>query len=129
MRFFGSWFCHLSGPRSAQESDCWTASAQPTSPALDHRDEAVQGHSYQLLHRSYAAILTALDERAKRAVLLVHSFADAFEAPWSGWGEFSAFAEVLGVEGQIVPGVPVEAGVRDGVEFWLGWVSNCEASS
>jgi hypothetical protein len=90
---------------------------------LDDRDEAVQGLAYQLLHRSYAAILTALDERAKRAVLLVHSFAGGVEVPKSGWDEFVAFTQALGVEGEVQPAVPTETGVRDGVEFWVCWVA------
>ena len=94
-----------------------------TGLELDYREEAVQVLVYQLLHRAYAAVLTAQDERAKRAVLLVHSFAEGIQVPRSGWDEFEAFSGAL-KPGKPVPelGVPWEAGVRDGVELWLLWV-------
>ncbi len=95
---------------------------------LDADDQAVQCLAYQLLHRSYAALLTALDQRARRAVLLVHSFADRIEVPGSGWDEYVAFTRALGVQGDVGPGVPVEAGVREGVEVWLVWVC-CDPAS
>ncbi|GEM_PF-1737869 len=90
---------------------------------LDDRDDGIGELAYQLLHRSYAAVLTAIEERARRAVLLVHSFAASPEVPRSGWEELVGFAGALGVEGELVPGVPVSAGARDGVELWLLWVS------
>jgi hypothetical protein len=85
-----------------------------------------QGLAYQLLHRAYAALLSAQDERAKRAVLLVHSFLEGAGERGSGWKEFVAFVAVLGVEVDVQPGVPVEAGVWDGVEFWLVWVVDAQ---
>ena len=90
---------------------------------LNDQDQAVGGLPYQLLHRTYAAVLTAVEERARRAVLVVHSFAGGIDTPRSGWGELVDFARALGVDGELVPGIPRPAGVRDGVELWLVWVS------
>jgi len=95
-----------------------------TGLELNYREEAVQGLAYQLLHRAYAVVLTAQDERVRRAALLVHGFAEGIEVPRSGWDEFVAFSAALEPRRAAPePGVPWEAGVCDGVELWLLWVN------
>lgn len=72
---------------------------------------------YQLLHRTVATVLFAVEMHAGAAVMLVHSFSP--DAAW--FDDFAAFARALGAN-------PLKNGVArvpDGptVPLFLGWVS------
>ncbi len=70
----------------------------------------------KLLHRTASALIEARRFHARAAVLLIHSF-----SPSGMWyADYAAFAALLGVDG--APGALVDAGDRDGVRLFLGWV-------
>lgn len=77
---------------------------------------------YQLLHRTCAALALARSQGASVGMLLVHSFLPA-EHPQNHWADFHAFASALGVSAP-APDRPARVGLRDGVELWVGWVSD-----
>ena len=74
---------------------------------------------YQLFHRTAASILEARRYRAKKAVLVVHSFcADA-----TGLADFCAFFERMGIvgAGRDRLSAPAEVG---GINLWVGWAGD-----
>lgn len=74
---------------------------------------------YQLFHRTAATILEARRYRAKKAVLMVHSFCpDA-----TGITDFMSFFERMGISGagRGSLGDPAEVG---GLSLWVGWASD-----
>lgn len=71
---------------------------------------------YQLFHRTAAAVLEAKRYRAKRAVMLVQSWAAAD----AGWDDFALFFSALGLDG-VRPGQISAPILLDGVEFRTGW--------
>lgn len=80
---------------------------------------AVGDLRYQLFHRTAAAILEARRYRAKRAVLMVHSFCENA----TGLSDFEAFFARMGVQGagRDKLSEPVQVA---GVELWIGWASD-----
>jgi len=74
--------------------------------------------SYQLLHRTAAALLEADRLNGAHAVLLVHSFS----AKRAHLDEYRAFAHLLGASGE--PDTVEPAGVRHGVELHVCWVAD-----
>jgi hypothetical protein len=83
-------------------------------------DGAVCGRQrYQLFHRSAAAIYEAKRFGYPIAMMLVHSFSTA--KAW--FEEFSAFTRVIGLPVDR-PGIAAGPKICDGVEFWIGWVSD-----
>ena len=72
---------------------------------------------YQLLHRTVAAVLFAIETHASAAVMLVHSF--SIHSTW--FEDFSAFSTALGA-------APLKDGVSrsatsTAIPLFLGWVS------
>ena len=107
----------------------WLAAGSPGKRArlgflqdqLSLSAEPPHGIRYQLLHRSVSAIVEAKRFAARQAIMLVHSF-----SPTNAWfADFAAFARTLGVEAE--PNRLFPAGIRAGVEFYLGWVSGNQA--
>jgi hypothetical protein len=80
---------------------------------------AVGDLRYQLFHRTAAAILEARRYRAKKAVMMVHSFC----ANATGLADFLAFFERMGVSGASRDQLSEAAPVRD-VTLWAGWASD-----
>lgn len=78
---------------------------------------------YQLLHRAVAAILEARRFHLQHALFLVHSF---MKDP-AGFGDYACFAQQLGV--QVTDGIVVRAGVRHGVDLFLGWLTSHPADN
>lgn len=75
---------------------------------------------YQLFHRTAAAIYEAERYCANTAMMLVHSFSPKA----SGWTDFAAFVEAIGLGGSsYAPGVfgPKEI---EGIELYAAWVSD-----
>lgn len=74
---------------------------------------------YQLFHRTAAAILEARRYRARKAVMMVHSFCPVA----TGLSDFTAFFERMGVAGvgRDLLGGPVRVGE---VDLWVGWASD-----
>ena len=75
---------------------------------------------YQLFHRTAAAILEARRYRARKAVLMVHSFCEDA----TGLADFLTFFEQMGVRGagRDFVSEPKQVG---GIELWIGWTSDC----
>lgn len=74
---------------------------------------------YQLLHRTASALIEAERFKTDIAAMIVHSF-----SPTVRWFEsFVAFARLLGVEGEIVPGKLLLARTRTARPLHLGWAS------
>jgi hypothetical protein len=82
--------------------------------------DQVQDVRYQLLHRTASAIIEAKRYHARYAVMLVHSFSSSQE--WLG--DYRKFASLHGVDAK--PGKVAKAAKLDGVELYLGWVSDTE---
>jgi hypothetical protein len=80
--------------------------------------EQVQDVCFQLLHRTASAIIEAKRYHANYALMLVHSFSSTQE--W--FEDYWDFASLYGVEGK--PGQVTKAANLDGVDFYLGWVSD-----
>lgn len=74
---------------------------------------------YQLFHRTAAAILEARHYRAKKAVLMVHSFCDK----GTGLPDFLGFFERMGVDGVGRDKLSSPAPVG-GITLWVGWTSD-----
>jgi hypothetical protein len=74
---------------------------------------------YQLFHRTAAAILEARRYRARKAVLMVHSFCE--EA--TGLSDFLAFFERMGVKGCGRDALSEPAYIGD-IVLWAGWASD-----
>lgn len=74
---------------------------------------------YQLFHRTAAAILEARRYRAKKAVLMVHSFCDNA----TGLPDFLAFYERMGIKGvgRDLLGGPAQIAA---IGLWVGWASD-----
>lgn len=74
---------------------------------------------YQLFHRTAAAILEVHRYRAKKAVLMVHSFCPES----TGLSDFQAFFERMGIAGAGRGKLsdPAEVG---GLKLWVGWASD-----
>jgi len=74
---------------------------------------------YQLFHRTAAAILEARRYRAKKAVLMVHSFCEDA----TGLPDFVRFYERMGVQGCARDALsqPVQV---SGARLWIGWTSD-----
>jgi hypothetical protein len=71
---------------------------------------------YQLLHRAASALIEARRFHAQTAVLLVHSF-----SPRSAWhADYQAFSSLFGIAGS--SGVIEDAGKREGIQLFLGWI-------
>ena len=82
---------------------------------------AVGDLRYQLFHRTAAAILEARRYRAKKAVLMVHSFCENA----TGLPDYVEFFERMGMNGcgRDALSEPAQVG---GVTFWAGWtVDDC----
>jgi hypothetical protein len=88
---------------------------------LSLTEEQAHRCRYQLLHRPAAAIIEARRFGLSNAVLLIQSFATD---PVSE-ADYACFGEQLGVDA--APGQITDAGLRDGVRLWLGWVSSVTA--
>lgn len=71
---------------------------------------------YQLVHRAASALLEAQRFLAPQAVMLVHSFSER-DASLS---DYQAFLRLLGASGGV--NRVVSAGMRSGVQLYLGWV-------
>lgn len=77
-----------------------------------------QPHSairYQLMHRTASAIIEAHRFGAGEAAMIVHSFS----AQRSGFADFSAFADLLGVKVSL--DTPAVMRLRSGLALRLGW--------
>jgi hypothetical protein len=87
-------------------------------------EAAVAPIRYQLLHRTYAAIVEAATHDCDIAMLLVHSFSPDTEVR-PGWRDFEKWAAVLNSQADpIRPDVPWFAKKVVGVSVWLLWVSD-----
>lgn len=71
---------------------------------------------YQLFHRTAAAILEARRYRAKKAVLMVHSFCENA----TGLADFMTFYERMGIVGAGRDALSAPA-IVGGVTLWIGW--------
>lgn len=72
---------------------------------------------YQLMHRTISALIEARRFKAKKAIMLVHSFSNT-----NKWiGDYQFFASQLGVAGKA--GELTYVGPRDGIELYIGWVN------
>ena len=73
---------------------------------------------YQLLHRTAAAIKSALQFNSSQAVMLVHSFSQ--EPPQGKWfSDFAAFGRLFGRDCE--PGTLEPIGTFEGVSVHIGW--------
>lgn len=72
---------------------------------------------YQLLHRPAAAILEAIRFQVPRALFLVHAFGDNA----ASFDDYQRWAAALGVTAS--SGHLHRVGVRQGVDFWIGWMA------
>ena len=79
----------------------------------------VEDIRYQLLHRTASAIYEAQRYRTPRTIMLVHSFSVAD----TSFGDFQAFAEVMGMP---VPAVNQVSAEREceGIRLRLAWVKD-----
>jgi hypothetical protein len=84
---------------------------------LGLQEPCAESIRYQLLHRAASALLFAQEVHAGSAVLLVHSFS----AKGSWFGDFAAFARILG--GEATTDKIVRSTARAPLPFFLGWVS------
>lgn len=75
---------------------------------------------YQLFHRSAAAIYEARRYRARRAMLLVHSFS----AGQDGWPDFADFVAAVGLDSAPQPGRVLGPRRVGEVEFYAGWLTD-----
>lgn len=89
---------------------------------LDESGDAVRALRYQLLHRTYAALVHAKQWNADIAVLLVHSFAAGPDT--TNREAFAAFLSELGVIDTPPTGTPVRVGARMGTDLWAVWVAD-----
>jgi hypothetical protein len=103
--------------RSASEQSGKPARLKQLCRILGITDVQAQRCRYQLLHRPSAAILEAHRFGLHRAMFLVMSFVPDPK----GFADYACFAEQLGIQGR--ENALVSAGVRDGVELWIGWLS------
>jgi hypothetical protein len=86
--------------------------------------EAANGLYYQLFHRTCAAIYEAKHFSYKRAVMLVHSFAQSLNMSSPPcFSEFSAFSKAVHMP-VLVPGSMSDPKVCEGIEARLAWVSD-----
>ena len=109
----------------------WLADAPPNSgkPArlrqlcevLGITEAQAQRCRYQLLHRPAVALLEARRFHLRHALFLVQSFIP----DQAGFGDFSTFAQQLGVP--VEERVIARAGVRHGIELYLGWITSTPA--
>ena len=74
---------------------------------------------YQLFHRTAAAILEARRYRAKKAILMIHSFCSNA----TGLADFLAFYERMGISGAERDALSEPAAVG-GIALWIGWASD-----
>ena len=89
--------------------------------ALELRPGDVGGVRYQLLHRAFAALDTARRAGATTSVLAIHSL-EGRGPTGSNWCDFVDFAVALGCAA-VPAGQPFLVGDRDGVAFWMLWVT------
>jgi len=85
---------------------------------LNLQQDRVYKVRYQLLHRTASAIIEARRFTASNALMLVHSFSEVQK--W--FADFKEFADLYGIGAQ--PDRIVHAGSFDGVDLFLGWVSD-----
>lgn len=80
---------------------------------------------YQLFHRTCASIYEAKRFVYKRAVMLVHSFAEVPASPGmpACFDDFSAFARAVGMP-VTAPGSISPSKLCDGIEMRLAWISD-----
>jgi hypothetical protein len=80
---------------------------------------------YQLFHRTYASIYEARRFGCKRAVMLVHSFAERPEAPSTpaGFDDFRDFTQRVGMP-ILVPDSISSPKLCNGIELRLAWLSD-----
>ena len=102
-----------------RESERWSALCDLLAISADC-DRTLR---YQLVHRTASAVLEARRFHAGKALMLVHSFS----AHRDGFADFQAFARELGapISG---PGELKHAGVKSGVELFLGWAEGPPAA-
>jgi hypothetical protein len=74
---------------------------------------------YQLFHRTAAAILEARRYRARRAVLMVHSFCEHA----TGLEDFVSFFDRMGAKGVGKDKLSAPAAIG-GVTLWVGWTAD-----
>ena len=82
-------------------------------------DHDVSNLRYQLLHRTAAAVYEAQRYKIRRAVMLVHSFADGH----SWFDDFRAFADAIGTPVSGTNELSAKVGV-EGISLRLGWVAD-----
>jgi hypothetical protein len=91
---------------------------------LGIEQEVVSGLYYQLLHRTCATIYEARRFGYRRALMLVHSFAQSSETSSPAcFAEFSAFSKALQMP-VLRPGSISAPKVCEGIEARLAWVND-----
>jgi hypothetical protein len=86
--------------------------------ALGLSETEVQTVRYQLLHRTVSALIEARRFHATTAVMLVHSFSKTKE--W--FDDYRQFAGLFDLD--VEPGKLYLAGKLEGIDLYLGWVSD-----
>lgn len=86
---------------------------------LDIAEVQAMALRYQLLHRTAAAMLEAKRYRTNNAVMAVHSFCPN----GTGFPDFAKFAEAMGF-GTLERDQLSQPRRVDGINLWLGWVSD-----
>jgi hypothetical protein len=91
---------------------------------LDVNPKEIEGLYYQLFHRTCAAVYEAKRFGYRRAIMLVHSFAETITNPASPacFADFKAFSEAIGIPVSS-PGRVSPSKMCDGIEVRLAWVS------
>ena len=107
-QFVSTWNDHTHGKERRLEALCLS---------LGLRVGDVGDIRYQLLHRTVSAIYEAQRYRAKRALMLVHSFS----VTDASFDDFRAFADLMGTPVPAVNRVSTEREC-EGVRVRLGWV-------
>lgn len=111
------------GPRVGEWRDGSPAKVRRLGLLLDAFGVATadaDGLRYQLFHRAAAAVFEAQRYRARRAMLMVHSFSDRRD----GWTDFAAFAAALGIGDCAEPGRVSSPRAVRGIDLHLAWLAD-----